>query len=354
MPPHPLSRREMLQLAAAALLAAPFVARGVDAAPRPLTLLALIDDPLLREELYGAAAFKTLPIAASGAVSVNARWEAGQAPQWFIESQRIASDLVQAGLGLPDPALIQRALPVMRWGFGRQSEDGSFPGSTDPFHSAEIFVADIGRALLLLKQAGRDEHRAIVSELSPKLERAARWLAQPPVLAAGEKHNQPYTHRHYILAAAFGITAELTSNSALAAAAIASANKGLARQTPEGVNPEKNGFDINYQSAGMLFAARYFPSCTDTALQTRLREMMRRGGRWLAARVDASGELNAEGSTRVNGQEHLRSGGIKGVNYMEMVQTFAHIGRITGEMDFTAVARRIALRHAPLGPDQLV
>ena len=353
LPAH-FSRREWLKLAAAGVMAAPFVGRAAEGSSPPRTLLALTDDALLREQLYGSAAFKTLPIAANGAVGVNARWEAGQAPQWFIESQRIAGDLAQAGLGRPDAALLSPIASIMRWSFAKQIDDGSFPGSTDPFHSTEIFVADIGRALLLFRQAGRPEHRAIVDEFTPKLERAALWMTQPAILAAGKKHNLPYTHRHYILATAFGISAELTANRALAEAASASATEGLVRQTTEGINPEKDGFDVNYQSAGLLFAARYFPSCADAGVQQRLRDMIGRGTRWLAARVDATGELDAEGSTRVNGQEHLRSGKIKGVNYMEIVQTFAHAARITGEAEFAAVARRLALRHAPLGPDQLI
>ncbi len=354
MPPPEFSRRELLRVALAGLLASPFVGRTAGTPVRPRTLLELIDDPLLREQLYGSPAFKTLPIAANGAVGVNARWEAGQAPQWFIESQRIAGDLAQAGLGRPDAGLLQPVAPIMHWSFAKQAEDGSFPGSTDPFHSTEIFVADIGRALLLLRQTGRAEHRAVVDEFAAKLERAALWMTKPVVLAAGEKRNLPYTHRHYILAAALGLTAELTFNRRLADAAVASAAKGLARQTAEGINPEKDGFDVNYQSAGMLFAARYFPSCADASLQQRLREMIARGARWLAARVDATGELDADGSTRVNGQEHLRSGKIKGVNYMEMVQMFAHAARLTGESGFAATARRLAQRHAPIGPDQLI
>lgn len=354
MPTPKFSRRELLRMAVVGLATVPFIARASDAPPRPLTLLDLIDDLLLREQLYGSPAFKTLPIGADGAVGVNSRWEAGHAPQWFIESQRIAGDLVQAGLGRPDPALVQLAPSIMRWGFARQADDGSFPGSTDFFHSTEILVADIGRALLLLRQAGSEEHRTFVNELVPSLERAALWMTQPAVLSAGLKHNLPYTHRHYILAAALGLTAELTSNPALAAAAATSAGQGLIRQTAEGINPEKGGFDVNYQSAGLLFASRYFPSCTDAAVKDRLREMIRRGGRWLATRINADGELDAAGSTRVNGQEHLRSGKIKGVNYMEMVQTFAHAARITGEAEFATVARRLAAHNSPIGPDQLV
>jgi hypothetical protein len=169
----------------------------------------------------------------------------------------------------------------------------------------------------------------------------------------GRSQNAPFTHRNYILATALGITAELAGDAELKVAAEACVRRGLQLQRADGVNPEKEGFDVNYQSAGLLYAARYYPSCTDIALRTGLVGMLQKGGGWLRNRVGEDGNLEVVGSTRVGGQEKQRWGKIKSVNYMEVLQAFCFAGTITGEDKFRQTASLIAHAHAPIGPDEL-
>ncbi len=356
-PPIPLSRRDWLHRAVALALL-PGLARSLAdprfgaVAPNEPSLLQLARDPLLAAILYNSPSLKNFTAAPDGAVGMNAAGESAQPPKWFIEIQRLSGDLIQAGIGSDNEALIQRALPIIRWGFNRQSPAGDFPGEPDEFHSTEIFVADTARGLVLLRDARPKQFAALSPEFVPKITAAARWLIQPDVAAKGQHNNAPFTHRNYILAAALGLTAELSGDAELAAHAAASASAGLALQRPDGVNPERGGFDANYQSAGLLFASRYYPTCHNLALRGQLRAMLTKGLAWLSGRIANSGEIETAGSTRT-GIENLRWGKLKTVNYMELVQTLCHGSRIIGDATLRTKAENIARRYGPIGPDQL-
>lgn len=213
-------------------------------------------------------------------------------------------------------------------------------------------MADTARGLVLLRDAQPRQFAAVSGEFIPRLAAAAHWLIDPTVAAAGARHNAPFTHRRYILAAALGLTADLAGDATLADHAAHSAADGVARQRPDGTNPERDGFDANYQSAGLLFASRYYPACRDAALRTRLRAMLQRGLAVVDARIAESGDIDTTGSTRT-GIESLRWGKIKTVNYMELVQTLCHGAAIAGLPDLRHKAESVARRHAPIGPDQL-
>ncbi|MDR3457196.1 MAG: hypothetical protein P4N60_07095 [Verrucomicrobiae bacterium] len=316
-------------------------------------LLTLIRDPVLDQALYHSPRLRDPEIAPGGAISVNARWEKGEAAVWFIELQRYAGDLIQAGIGANDLSLVQSALPAIRWGFARQGPDGDFPGTGAAFHSTEIFVADIARGLSLLKQSGLAQFAGVVKEFTPRLQSAARWLARPDISEMGRTQNAPFTHRNYILAMALGTTAGLAGDAELSAAAEACARRGLQLQRADGVNPEKAGFDVNYQSAGLLYASRYYPSCPHGALRGELAGMLQKGAGWLRGRVGNDGNLEVAGSTRVGGQEKQRWGKTKSINYMEVLQAFCFAGTITGDDAFRQTAKLIAHAHSPIGPDEL-
>jgi hypothetical protein len=354
------TRRDALKLGIMASLGCPLLEGCVGtrpaatSVPNASNLLALVRDPILEAALYRSPRLRDPQPSASGAISLNAQWEKGEAPRWFIDLQRYAGDLIQAGICSDDLSLVERAISLMRWGFAKQGPEGNFPGTGDPFHSTEVFVADTARGLLLLRLSGLPQYAGLVKTYTPQLQQAAHWLTRPDIAEPGRRHNASFTHRCYILAAALGISADLAGDADLAAAATVVARRGMQLQRADGVNPELGGFDVSYQSAGILFAARYFPSCKDRALQAGLAGMIRKGGEWLCGRLGQDGNLVVAGSTRVAGQEKQHWGKTKGVNYMEALQTFCHAGTITGEERFRRAARLIARTHAPINPNELV
>ncbi len=289
-------------------------------------------------------------------MSLNAWWEAEpDGKQWFIEMQRFGAELVQAGVICNEPAWITRGLRIVDWGFDRQGPDGDFPGTGDAYHSTELFIEGAARCWLLLRPVGAAGFSNASLDVYPaKIRAAAHWITRPEIVEAGQSGNAPFVHRRWIMAAALGEAAAVTGDDVLMDAANTHADEGLRQQRADGVNAERGGFDVNYQSAGLLMASRYLTICTNDPLRERTVEMLRRGLRWLADRVDASGQVATEGSTRT-GKENLRSGAVKTPNEWELAQTFCYGATITGEDDFRDAARRFVTgKGGLLRPDQLL
>jgi hypothetical protein len=307
-------------------------------------LLALHDDSLLTNALYLWPERLASNFAATGAVSVNIAYENGQASQWFIEQQRYGGDFIQAGIFTNNDALIREGLLLLDWGFDRQGSDGSFPLTGDPFHSTSMFVEGAARGLLLLQQSGRPGYNDTIQAMLPKLEAAARWMMVPSVASRGQSNNRPYTHRRYIVASALAITAELTGDADIAAAATPYIQDALSLQQPDGVNPEKGGGDVNYQALGLLMAARYLTVCSDAVLCQAVRTMIERGLQWELAKIDAEGNVSAVCSTRTE-VERGRSGSLKTINYKEIVPALSAVYNTLGTPSAQTASQLIAIKR---------
>jgi hypothetical protein len=212
----------------------------------PPSMLTLIRDPLVVQAVHRRAAAHPGTLASDGASTLSQEWVEGKRKDWFIENQRGGGDLIEAGVVLGNHKLVDTGLREFEWGYARQTKDGSFPESGDAFHSVSIFVLDTARALIVLR-----EKRDDFPEFIPRMEKmiahvgaAAEWLLQPRVLEAGKRHDQPYTHRKWILAAALGEAAQLTGNQRMARVAADFAAEGIALQQDDGENPENGGFSI--------------------------------------------------------------------------------------------------------------
>lgn len=285
-----------------------------------------------------------LTVSSSGAVDVNALWEAGKSSIWYIEEQRKGDDFICEGIRCENDSLIQQGLKIYDWGFARQAADGSFAGTGDTFHSTSLFVEAAARSTLLLKQykpvTYTRDYSSVVSSYTSKLKSACNWLTKLDIAAKGQEFNEPYTHRRYLLAAALGQAAKLSGSSTHAAAAASYANSGLALQWSNGVNPEMGGYDVEYQCAGIRYAASYYNVCSDATLRSRLYEMISKGLAWEAARINVDGILDSTGSTRI-GVEKNRDGSVKRPTMSDIAAAFVSGYKITGAQLFSVVAARI-------------
>lgn len=307
-----------------------------------VTTLGLAQDPLLVRALYAVPSRMAGSVDPDGAVGVN-RGVSSQA-KFFIEEQRYGGDLVQTGLASNDDTLIKTGLKVINWGFSRQGADGSFPGTGDPFHSVSLFVEGTARALLSLSEANRDKYGEPITALVPKLFAAAQWLEQPEVERRGQSNNFPYTHRRWVLAAALAETAALAHDPNMAAKAKAYADQGLALQQADGVNPEKDGYDVSYQAVGILEAERYLVVCHDQTEQTQVKGMIEKACNWEIAMIGDDGQVNVGNSTRM-GNEAAHSGKIKHVNTKEVLQALTYASKITGDERYRNRASLVARAH---------
>ena len=318
----------------------------VVAGTRTADLLGLARDPFLISTLYRHPDRLGSVGNAVGAIGVNAGWRDEGGTPWFIEQQRYGADRVQAGVVLNDAALVSMGLRVLQWGFARQAADGGFPGTGDPVHSTSLFVEAAARSACLLQRSGVPLFAKEGEKLTPKVLAAARWLAEREGDPAARAWTlDPYTHRFYLRAAALGEAAALTGDHALAQAAANLARDGLAKQLPDGTNPEKGGFDVSYQLVGLYYAMCYFSVCEDPALRAGLREMARKALARVQPKIAADGTISLKGSLRV-GREPGRSGRTKTFDYKNSIQGLVFAGLLLDDPSFQVAAEQLAQGHA--------
>jgi len=306
----------------------------------------------------------TPAVAGTGAVGVNASWEAGASSSWYIELQRLGGADIAQGIQREDDALIRTGIHILDWGFAHEATDGSFPGTGDPFHSAAIFAESAANASILLRSyhpktysADLTYYSSVVQSYKTKLHSVGLWLIAPANATPGQQFDQPYTHRRYLLAAALGQIGNLYADSAISSAAAQYARNGLLLQMTAGtqqvvypdhtthtvsmvgVNPELGGYDVSYQCAGILYSQHFYNICSDAALRSSLRSMMSNGLLWESKRITSSGVLDAVGSTRI-GIEVNRDGTLKTPNDQEIISAFSNGYTYTNSLRFLVTAYR--------------
>jgi hypothetical protein len=340
---------------AVAAQVAPADVTAPSSAPTPSpTLLSAESDALLTGVLYNSPGRMVSGVAADGAVGLNATWEAGNAPLYYIEQQRYGADDVQAGLATHNQALVQQGWKILDWGFNKEAANGSFTGTGDAFHSTSMFQEAAARALLLEVQSGAPEADALMEEYVPRIEATASWLTTPSVAARGDALDAPYTHRLWLLADALGETATLdriegaegdptcaARAAAESSAAASYARRAMAAQTPDGVNLEKGGADVSYQTYGILLAERYATVCPDPVTAADVVASIVKGLKWEINSIQSNGSVPVAGSTRT-GVELNWAGKLKDVDYSSMIQAFDLASTLTGDPKYADTAAAIA------------
>jgi hypothetical protein len=281
---------------------------------------------------------------ADGAISrVNIHWEQAHAGSWYIEEQRYGADAICAGIAQQDPAAIERGTKGLRWGFEQQQPDGSF-NCPDAFHSTSFFVEAAARACLLLGASQyASRYASDVEWMKPRILKAALWMIQPGIEEQGKKRNAPYSHRRYLVAAALGEAGVLAGNQTLVDHSKGYIREGLALQQPDGVNPEKDGYDSSYQAAGLYYAECYYDLVADQEMKSALRPMLEKGFTWLRTRVLPDGTIDVSGNTRVGaGQEQGRNAVPKKINYGIIYRGFYHWSLITDDATYAQLAEKVA------------
>lgn len=277
-----------------------------------------------------------------GANGKNVNWERNQAAPWYIEEQRCGEEKVIAGLIKNDAEAIQSGFKMFDWGFARQSADGSFKGTADPFHSTSFFVQSVAHTLLVIQQSPQaGQYADQVAHYKPLVHNAARWMISPKVWKKGNERNRPYTHRRYLAAAALGLTGKLTDDQDLINYSRKLIMDGLSLQGPDGNNPEKGGYDSSYQMVGLVYAQRWVTYFPNDSLTPRVKAMIDRGLAWEQTRILPTGEISRKGNTRTAGQERGRTGKVKKVDQKSAVRGFAYWASVTGDPRWAAIADQI-------------
>jgi hypothetical protein len=301
----------------------------------PLSLRGLVASPLVDSMDPRGPMGKPI---ASGAVGLNGDFEAGKRPDLLIEMQANGGDWIQYGLVHNRPDWCSVGWRIFRWGMSHQLPDGSFPEGKQPEFGTALFIEALGRSLLLAREFGDTSHER---EFVPGVAKAAWWIGAHNLDSDWELvFDRQFAHRFWLYAAALGDAGKLTGDARLLAISGQFARRGVLAQRANGVDPEKGGFDVGYQAAGLVFAARYLVVADSLAGRAGILRMLRKGIGWLASRVEANGDVDGTGSTRI-GIEHDRSGRIKQVFYGVLVEAFGSYAYVSGDHGYDALALRV-------------
>ncbi len=284
----------------------------------------------------------------TGAMGVNAKWEADPSLPWFIEDQRFGGDYISAGLAFGNKDQIRWGLEALAWGFARMEANGEFM-HPDSYHSGSFFIESAAHGILLIESSPwREELAKPVAAIKPKLLTAARWMVRPGVHAAAWEDTKnwrgqrPYAHRRYLEEATIGEFGVLFSDKELIAKSAALVRDGIAFQRADGVNPEKGGYDSHDQPLGLVYACEDCAMVADDALRRGMKPMLDKAFAWLLTRIKDDGTVDATGNTRTGlSQEAARSGKPKGIEDRHVVRSLAHWSKLTQNSQRASAARRV-------------
>jgi hypothetical protein len=297
----------------------------------------------MRETAYRQPDRLAVNIASSGALSpVNIEWDKTHAGPWYVEEQRYGADAVCGGVADQNTATIDRGLKILHWGFEQQQPDGSF-NCPDAFHSTSFFVEAAAHACLILNSSQyASQYSEEVNWLKPRIQKAANWMIEPAVEANGKKHNEPFTHRRYLVAAALGEAGVLCSDESLIAKSQGYIREGISLQDPSGFNPEKGSFDVSYHAVGLFYAGRYYDAVASANIKSPLFNMLKKGYAWLRERIRPDGTIDVTGSTRVGATQELSRNGVpKRVDYSVSYRGLYHWSLISQDPSYAELARKV-------------
>ena len=280
---------------------------------------------------------------------VNSRWDSLRTGLWYIEEQRHADNAIIAGVVGNDEAAIERGFQSLEWGLQQQQPDGSFD-CLDAFHSTSFFIEAAAHSCLLIEQSRyKTVYAERIQKIKNGLEAACAWLLQPAVLTKGLRYNKPYTHRGYLVAAAFGEAGVLCGRDDLIARSRFFIEQALAAQDSSGYNPERNGYDCSYHAVGLLYAHRYYDIVADEACKLRLQTMFYKAMGWLLSRINEDGVVDTQGNTRTGmAQEKQRDGEVKNISYRSIANVLFWWSWQSGQVYLDDLAKKVYGGGRPL------
>ena len=250
-----------------------------------------------------------------------------------------------------DRRAVERTWQAIDATFERQTEQGHFSRDGAPHggpSAVAFWLADAGQALLILRESplGPDyDHR--IREVTPRIRRAARWLAQPRYQEYLASEDVDAPNRLLFDALAYGLSGSLTGDDELEQIGRHFVDLAMARyRACDGVFLENGGPDSSYQAVAVLKLqvwAVHFPD-------NNLSAAIDRAVAWEVGRVEADGRVDTTGNTRTGLGQELWMGHAKDVNLSEVTLCLLYHYTRTGNEQSLAAARRIVERRKAEAP----
>ena len=232
--------------------------------------------------------------------------------------------------------------------FREQTEKGNFGLDGGPHggpSAVAFWLADLDQALLILQESELGaKYKQRIEQLTPKILKTARWLAQPRYQERLKRDDADAPNRLLFDALAYGLSGVLTGDDELKRLGRRFADLAMTQyRESDGVFLEKGGADSSYQAVAALKLqvwAIHFPD-------RKLEAAIHRAVEWEIGRIGPDGQVDVTGNTRTGlGQEEWM-GHEKGVNLSEVTLCLLyHYARTDSEPSLAAAQRIVAQRKA--------
>jgi hypothetical protein len=275
---------------------------------------------------------------------------------WSMGQQTLTVDLIELGVHRRDRSLIDKGVVGVDWGVAVPINDSGVhelhrdcDGQTVPdygrTHHTTQWLESLSRAVYLLaasEYAG--EFRPRIDAYIDRIETIAERLVSRDNWEEWvdniNENGHDFTHRTFMMAAALGLASTLTDDASDAAKwadmAATIARRGIDNQTEDGVNPERGGYDVQYQMYGVWLAEVYHSTLgPDSAVRSELETSIDRAVEWMTGRVDRrTGKIIIGDSTRICADKSWWSGKPAEVHYAaETVRAFLMWGHMRSDED---------------------
>jgi len=270
--------------------------------------------------------YKPEGIAQDGSIGLN------QKGFLTVAFQRNGALVILRGIANSDPAMIDKGIKALEYGFQFQDESGNFKneGGYTPLEAISadaFFMQAVGHAALAVKESQYSSQffpRFVA--LKSQIIKSMTWLARSDSQLELARQDQYTTNRLLFDALAYTLNGISLENNDLQKIGDQFVQLALDSQQKNGVFPEKGGYDSSYQAVSILNLDWYWLWTQNDKLKGDIFDALKKAAQWEKKRIDKkTGEVDTDGNTRTGScQETGSSGKCKEVSYTEVALSLAY------------------------------
>lgn len=284
-----------------------------------------------------------------------------QSGYFHVRFQLPVSTLSDYAVTFQDIEALEYTIRALEYSFDHQLPAGDFslvvppelshfaPGEIDLASGTAFFLSSVGLTLHNLEgnpwfNAGeRAEYKSRVEALRPKVELAAQWLTSKRELLENADGDAP--NRLFFDALAFYGLGLWLNDTELKTKGIAFAELAIDKQHSQGYFLEGGGWDSSYQGVAINVGFNLYSilDSSESAFAGRLAKALSCAADWQQSRVLATGEISAEGNTRVFPGGETFLGQEKAIDWTKTMVAMYMMGYYSGDETFLSTADRIRL-----------
>jgi len=313
---------------------------------------------------YDASLFGNAWTPDPATISTNRAFLECKRDTWGMGGQTFAVDQIEDGVNQHKRSVLEEGVRAVDWGVAvpinshaihelHRDCDGKTVADFGYTHHTTQWLESLSRATYLLASSPwAGEYRPTIERYRTRVNHIAKLETQPAnfrywVDRVRDSYGNDFTHRTFMMAAALGLASTLAEHpkdaKAWRATAADIARRGVDNQLPNGVNPERGGFDVQYQMYGTWLLELYFSTLGHASKwRDRVERSIDKAVHWMESRVEPNGQIKIRGTTRICVEVLWNRGApAPDVQTEETVRAFLLWGHLRHDPHLVAVAQKV-------------